>query len=275
MGSAKVWISPNIVTHYHLPTSGSLPRRFTVTRVEGGSCIRVNTGEGTEPALDIYLSSDKSKRDYALLTDFPNQLLEALQIRAFDAAADLHQYLGVPLESLNILLVGKGIMGEIPTSSAGSDTPESDETSEDEPTHHEDELRSREVVATLASPERHPTVTLLAAPMAGSSGLSAGTGQSVPTSRSPSNQISFPGYRQLKARSSIPSHRVACQRPPKDQRKRHRRSQLPLQVYIAKAIVVEIQIDCGDSLNIQALAQMLQDTAPTMPQTPQIRQHST
>lgn len=150
--------------------------------------MQVNSASETEPALEIYLSSDKSKRDCALVTDFPKQLLEALQIRHSDATSELHQYLEVPLESLNILLVRKGIIGEVPSSSAASETAESDETSEDEPTHHEDQLQSRQAVAPLASPERRSSVTLLAAPATEFSRPSAAaTRQAVPSSQSPSN----------------------------------------------------------------------------------------
>ncbi|OBT52528.1 hypothetical protein VE04_07127, partial [Pseudogymnoascus sp. 24MN13] len=181
--TVKVWISPNIETHYHL-AHGLSPPIFTVTRVEGGSSVRVNdTSDDAKPVLEIYLSSEQKKRDCALVTDFPKQLLEALKVRPFNAATELHQYLEVPLESLNMLLVRKGIIGEIPSSSASSDTSGSDGMSDDE-----DQLQWRGLVAPLATPERRSSVTPFATPLTELSRPSAVvTGQSVPSTQSPRN----------------------------------------------------------------------------------------
>ena len=189
MQGAKVWISPNIETHYHLLASGSSSRICTVTRAEGGSCVRINNiGEGREPSLDIYLSSDTSKRDCALVTDFPNQLIEALQIRPHDAVAELYQYLEVPFQSLDALLVRKGIVGEVPSSSANLGTPGSDEAGADESSYLEHQSQSREVILPSASPERRPSATPLAAPMGQLlTPLAAATGQAASSSRPPSN----------------------------------------------------------------------------------------
>ena len=61
--------------------------------------MQVNaTGATTRPTLEIYLSSDKSKRECALVTDFPNQLVDALKIEPVDIIVELHQFLEVPLE---------------------------------------------------------------------------------------------------------------------------------------------------------------------------------
>jgi hypothetical protein len=141
-------------------------RICTVTRVEGGSCVRINNiNEDREPSLDIYLSSDPSKRDCALVTDFPNQLIGALQIQPLDAVAELHQYLEVPLESLDTLLVRKGIVGEGPSSSINLGIPESAETSTEEPIYHAHQSQRREVILPSASPERGPRATPLATPI--------------------------------------------------------------------------------------------------------------
>ncbi|RFU23945.1 hypothetical protein B7463_g12390, partial [Scytalidium lignicola] len=211
--SVRVWISPNIETHYHIPANGLTSRRFTVTRVEGGSCVRVDT----ELSLNVYFSSDQSKRDCALVTDFPRQLVEALQIRPANVATELHQYLEVPLGSLNMLLIRKGIIGEIPSLSADLEISESDEMSEDEQTHHEDSLQSSEAATSLTSPERRSSVTPLAAPVAELSIPSvAVTEQAVASSRSLSNRnfisrlsaVESP-FHNPSAPSSLPTHEEA------------------------------------------------------------------
>lgn len=185
---AKVWISPKIETHYHLLASGLSSRICTVTRVEGGSCVRINIiSEGRQPSLEIYLSSDPSKRDCALVTDFPNQLIEALQIRPFDAVAELHQYLEVPLESLDTLLVRKGIVGGVQSSSTNLGIPESEEDGRDEPSYHAHQSQRREVVSPSAFPERRSSATPLAAPMGQLlTPLAAATGTGTPSSQPPS-----------------------------------------------------------------------------------------
>ena len=145
-------------------------------------------GDDREPSLNIYLSSDTSKRDCALVTDFPNQLIEALEIRPHDAVAELHQYLEVPFQSLDALLVRKGIVGEIPSSSTNLGTPGGDEAGADEPSYYAHQPQSREVILPSASPERRLSATPLAAPMDQLlTPLATATGQAAPSSRPPSN----------------------------------------------------------------------------------------
>ena len=70
--------------------------------------MRVNIAE-TEPRLEIFVSMDKKKRDCALITDFPRQLIEALRIE-LTSLTDLYTILHVPLESIDTFLVEKGII---------------------------------------------------------------------------------------------------------------------------------------------------------------------
>lgn len=191
-----MWISPNIETHYHL-ARGSSPT-FTVTRIEGGSSVQVSDIENdAEPVLEIYLSSEQKKRDCALVADFPKQLLEALKIRPFDAATELHQYLEVPLEALNMLLVKNGVIGEIRSSSASLDTFESDETSDDK-----GQRQWGGLVAPLATPEQRSSVTPFSPPLTKLSRPSAVViGQSVPSTQSPRNPESI--YSILAVETSI------------------------------------------------------------------------
>ena len=81
--------------------------------------MRIDTSR-TE-TLEIYVSSDRSKRECALLMDFPKQLIEALHLEPHDTLHDLHQYLVVPLESLNTLLVTQGISGNVSSPSDDND----------------------------------------------------------------------------------------------------------------------------------------------------------
>lgn len=182
-----MWTSPNIETHYHL-ARGLPPTIFTVTRVEGGSSVQVSeTEDNEEPVLDIYLSSEQKKRDCALVADFPKQLLEALKIQHFDAAKELHQYLEVPLEALNTLLVKNGVIGETRSSSASLDTFESDETSD-----NEDQQQLGGIVAPLATPEQRSSVTPFSTPLTELSRPSAVVvGPPVPSTQSPRNPESI------------------------------------------------------------------------------------
>lgn len=173
-----MFISPTIKTRYNLSLRLP-PLIFPITRIEGGSSMKVNDTSGSaDPVLEIYLSSEQKKRECALVTDFPKQLLEALKVRPFDAANELHQYLEVPLESLNMLLVRKGIIGEIPSSPASSDSSKSDEMSD-----NEDQSQRR---APLVTPEQSSSVTSLATPPTELSRLLAPlAAQSVPSTQSP------------------------------------------------------------------------------------------
>jgi hypothetical protein len=107
--NVNVWKSPNIETHYHIARGSS--STSTLTRDEGGSCVRINaSGEADKSSLDIYLSSDRTKRECALVTDFPIQLVEALSIQPPSIAAELHHFLEIPLSALDFLLIRKGLV---------------------------------------------------------------------------------------------------------------------------------------------------------------------
>ncbi|KAF2276420.1 uncharacterized protein EI97DRAFT_458354 [Westerdykella ornata] len=99
----EVWMSADIKTHYTLEGT-------TVTKSEGGSSVKVSTGEDESDKLEIYVSANRHTRDCALITDFPGQLVAALELEPADLL-DLHPLLQVPLASLKALLVRKGITG--------------------------------------------------------------------------------------------------------------------------------------------------------------------
>lgn len=96
-----VWISANIKTHYIL--EGTI-----VTKSEGGSDVKVREDETAE--LEIFVSANNDARHCALLTDFPEQLVAALDLEPADLP-DLRPLLQVPLASLKALLIRKGITG--------------------------------------------------------------------------------------------------------------------------------------------------------------------
>lgn len=101
--NAKVWMSADIKTHYTLDDT-------IVTKREGGSSVKVSTREGNTAKLEIFVSANKHARDCALVTDFPEQLVAALELEP-DDLSDLHPLLQVPLASLKALLIRKGITG--------------------------------------------------------------------------------------------------------------------------------------------------------------------
>ncbi|KAF1960437.1 putative heterokaryon incompatibility protein [Byssothecium circinans] len=101
--NVDVWISADIKTHYTLQGT-------TVTKSEGGSSVKVSTGEDKTAKLEIYVSANRHTRACALITDFPKQLVSALKLEPADLP-DLHPLLQVPLASLKALLIRKGITG--------------------------------------------------------------------------------------------------------------------------------------------------------------------
>ncbi|KAF2008954.1 putative heterokaryon incompatibility protein [Aaosphaeria arxii CBS 175.79] len=100
----EVWTSEDINTTYTLD-------EVTITKSEGGSSVEVNIGHNDMARLDIYVSANRHTRDCALLTDFPRQLIEALELEPADLP-DLQVLLQVPRASLNALLIKKGIIGK-------------------------------------------------------------------------------------------------------------------------------------------------------------------
>ena len=94
-------MSADIKTHYTLECT-------TVTKSEGGSMVEVSTREDNVAKLKIVVSANRNIRDCALIEDFPEQLVEALELEPADFP-DLHRVLQVPLASLKALLIRKGI----------------------------------------------------------------------------------------------------------------------------------------------------------------------
>jgi hypothetical protein len=94
-------MSADIKTHYTLEDT-------IVTKSEGGSMVEVSTGKDNVDKLEIVLSANRNIRDCALIEDFPEQLVAALELEPADLP-DLHRLLQVPLASLKALLIRKGI----------------------------------------------------------------------------------------------------------------------------------------------------------------------
>jgi hypothetical protein len=101
--NVAVWISADIKTHYTL--DGTI-----VTKSEGGSSVKVSLGEDETAELEIFVSANKHARDCALVTDFPQQLVAALELEPAHLP-DLISLLQVPLASLKALLIKNGITG--------------------------------------------------------------------------------------------------------------------------------------------------------------------
>ncbi|KAH7130730.1 putative heterokaryon incompatibility protein [Dendryphion nanum] len=99
--NATVWMSADIETHYTLG-------EITKTKRKGGSAVIVSTGEDEITKLEIYVSSDSHTRDCALVTDFPEQLINALELEPA-GLPDIYPLLQVPLTARKALLVRKGI----------------------------------------------------------------------------------------------------------------------------------------------------------------------
>ncbi|OKL55903.1 hypothetical protein UA08_08808 [Talaromyces atroroseus] len=101
--NVTVWISADIETHYTL--NGTI-----VTKSEGGSSVKVSHEEDETTKLEIFVSANKQARDCALITDFPEQLVEALDLEPANLP-DILSLLQVPIASLKALLIKKGITG--------------------------------------------------------------------------------------------------------------------------------------------------------------------
>ncbi|PVH94635.1 putative heterokaryon incompatibility protein [Periconia macrospinosa] len=97
--SMQVWLSANIKTHYKLANT-------TVTRSEGGSTVKVR-----DEQLEVYVSTNRHVRNVALITDFPGQLVAALELKSADIS-DIQTLLQVPLDSLPALLIKRGITAD-------------------------------------------------------------------------------------------------------------------------------------------------------------------
>jgi hypothetical protein len=96
-------MSADIRTKYKLEST-------TITKREGGSSVKVSTKYGKSAKLEIFVSTNRHKCSCALITDFPKQLVEALELEP-DGLPDLLPLLQVPLVSLKAFLVRKGITG--------------------------------------------------------------------------------------------------------------------------------------------------------------------
>ncbi|USP80364.1 uncharacterized protein yc1106_07638 [Curvularia clavata] len=112
--NAEVWESGDIETHYELG--------FKIfTKSEGGSHVEVCEEEEQVMKLKIHVSTDIHKRDCALIIDFPEQLVSALELR-LDHLSDLCDLLRVPSASLKALMVRRGFSGEDSTSDYADDS---------------------------------------------------------------------------------------------------------------------------------------------------------
>lgn len=69
--------------------------------------MKVNIG-GINAKLDIYFSANRQIRDCALVTEFPEQLVDALELDPANLP-DLRPLLQVPLHLLTALLIKRGI----------------------------------------------------------------------------------------------------------------------------------------------------------------------
>lgn len=94
-------MSADIKTHYTLEGT-------TVTQSEGGSMVEVSKRKGNVAKLKIVVSANRNIRDCALIEDFPEQLVAALELEPAELP-DLHRVLQVPIASLKALLIRKGI----------------------------------------------------------------------------------------------------------------------------------------------------------------------
>jgi len=81
-----------------------------VTKSEGGSSVKVGIGVNNDAKLDIYFSAKRHIRDCALLTEFPEQLVDALELDPANLP-DLRPLLQLPLHSRKALLIKRGIAG--------------------------------------------------------------------------------------------------------------------------------------------------------------------
>jgi hypothetical protein len=101
--NAEVWRSADIRTNYELED-------VTVEKSEGGSSATVCTEEDGDIELKIFVSMDRQMRECALLTDFPMQLVAALELEPTHYP-DLHLILQVPLDSIKTLMIKRGFIG--------------------------------------------------------------------------------------------------------------------------------------------------------------------
>jgi hypothetical protein len=103
-------MSEEIITRYELGDE-------TITKSEGGSNVEVCVKE----KLKIHVSTDIQRRECALITDFPEQLVGALELE-LDHLSDLCALLQVPLTSLKALMIRRGFTGEDDTGHNADDS---------------------------------------------------------------------------------------------------------------------------------------------------------
>lgn len=96
-------MSTDIKTHYTLEDT-------IVTKSEGGSSVEINFRDDNAAELKIFVSANRSTRECALVADFPEQLVKALELEQADLP-DLPRLLQVPRTSLKALLIRRGIIG--------------------------------------------------------------------------------------------------------------------------------------------------------------------
>lgn len=149
-----VWTSAKIKTHYTLGST-------IVMKSDGGSSVKVSTGEDETAKMEIYVSANEQMRNCALITDFPKQLVAALELKPADLS-DLPSLLQVPLASLKALLIRKGITGGNAVDDC-EETSVADSASEDwqSQSHSRYDGNDDDVSTTSASSTHTDSVTLV------------------------------------------------------------------------------------------------------------------
>lgn len=120
---------------------------------EGGSSVKVSFGEDEAAKLEIFVSTNKHARDCALVTDFPEQLLDALGLRLSDLT-DVFTLLRVPLASLKALLIKKGIVGG-DTADDSEETLVADSVNEDSQSRGDGSYDSSDDASTMSPSSLH------------------------------------------------------------------------------------------------------------------------
>ncbi|KAK8912646.1 hypothetical protein VCV18_012325 [Metarhizium anisopliae] len=101
--NVEVWMSQDISTLHTLEGT-------TVTQSDGGCSVEVSRRGDKTPRLVIYVSANEVVRSCALITDFPQQVVEALALKP-NNLPHLQAILQVQRGSLKTLLIKRGISG--------------------------------------------------------------------------------------------------------------------------------------------------------------------
>jgi hypothetical protein len=149
---AKVLMSKNIKTHYTLDNT-------TVTKSEGGCSVKLTIVEDQDPKLKIYVSTDKYLRECALITDFPRQLISALELEPIELLK-LHGVLQVPLTSLNELMITEGITDGFDSEDSGDSNSEDNDSEDNDSEDNDSEDNEAQDIQSESSGQRSHDNTL-------------------------------------------------------------------------------------------------------------------